>query len=129
MPFPTPETPADIAAIEAELQRILAPEARRAAGELAASKYLECATPVKCADGFTMSVQASYSHYCSPRDSVGPWHAVEVGFPTEPVEAFMPYIDGEDSDPTDTVYGYVPLKIVAQVVADHGGFAQAEAAQ
>lgn len=78
---------------------------------------------IKCADGFEMSVQASEFHYCAPRDSIGPWRSVEVGFPTEKVEAFMPYIDGEQSIPTETVYGYVPIELVAEAIDAHGGFA------
>lgn len=90
--------------------------------------HLNHVPQIVCADGFKMSVQASGYHYCSPRDSEGPWHSVEIGFPSERVEAFMPYIDGgEETDPTDTVYGYVPLELVAQAIADHGGFAKAEA--
>lgn len=112
--------------IELELQKRLDPSNRRdddVNGILGGSKHLRHLPVVECADGLRMSVQASYGHYCSPRDSVGPWHAVEIGFPTARVEQFMPFIDGDDSDPTDTVYGYVPLSIVADVIAEHGGFA------
>jgi hypothetical protein len=78
---------------------------------------------IVCVDGFSMSVQASSCHYCSPRENDGPYSSVEVGFPSARVETFMPYIDGdEDTDPTETVYGYVPVEIVAAVVAEHGGF-------
>lgn len=88
--------------------------------------HLRHTPKIVCADGFTMSVQASAFHYCTPRDSFGPWNSVEIGFPSERVEAFMPYIDGEASDPTDTVYGYVPIELVAQAIVDHGGVAKAE---
>ena len=37
---------------------------------------------VKCADGFSMSVQAGKGSYCSPRDDSGPYDSVEVGFPS-----------------------------------------------
>ena len=38
---------------------------------------------VVCADGFSMSVQASETHYCSPReDGAEKYTAVEVGYPT-----------------------------------------------
>lgn len=78
---------------------------------------------VICADGFTMSVQASSSHYCSPRDNEGPYVSVEIGFPSERVEEFMDYIDGnrDDTDPTDTVYGWVPVHVVVEVIDQHGG--------
>lgn len=118
---------AETKAIKAELKRLLAPKPRvnkriSGRGKRLADAYLEIAPLVQCADGFTMSVQASKHHYCTPRDSAGPWTKVEVGFPTTKVESFMPYIDGADSDPTDTVYGYVPIRLVVQAIADHGGF-------
>lgn len=111
----------------ARLRALLDPKTRPADPKVEAISHghLEHAETVTCADGFTMSVQASRFHYCSPRDSHGPWHAVEVGFPSAKVEAFMPFIDGQDEDPTGTVYGYVPIEVVAQVVIDHGGFAKA----
>lgn len=38
---------------------------------------------VVCNDGFTMSVQASQFHYCSPRvDLAESYDSVEVGFPS-----------------------------------------------
>jgi len=109
--------------INAETDKVTA----RFHGEaMALNRHLNHVPKIVCADGFKMSVQASAFHYCSPRDSAGPWSMVEVGYPSEKVEGFMPYIDGEDSNPTDTVYGYVPLRVVAQAIVDHGGFAKAE---
>lgn len=90
--------------------------------------YLIHVPQIKCSDGFEMSVQASSGHYCSPRDSYGPWSAVEVGYPSAKVDSFMPYIDGSDSNPTDTVYGYVPIELVVDAIAAHGGFAAEQAA-
>jgi hypothetical protein len=69
-----------------------------------------------CADGFDMSVQASKYHYCAPRTDTGPYHKVEIGFPSAPVAEFMEYQDGDDD-----VYGYVPVEIVNAVIAAHGG--------
>jgi hypothetical protein len=77
---------------------------------------------VVCADGFALSIQASSVHYCQPRDDYGPWHCVEVGFLSARVEALMPFADGE-YEPTKNVYGYVPVKIVAEIIAEHGGIA------
>lgn len=80
--------------------------------------------PIKCADGLELSVQASTTHYCSPRDSAGPWTAVEVGFPTERVEELMEYADNPD-DPTQTVYGWVPVEVIEAIVEKHGGIVEA----
>ena len=79
---------------------------------------------IVCAGGLKMSVQASRYHYCTPRDSVGPWSSVEIGFPSQRVERLMFYAE-DGSAPTDTVYGYVPIEVVAEVIAEHGGFARA----
>lgn len=82
-----------------------------------------------CKDGFTLSVQANEYAYCSPRWNDGGWHKYEVGYPSERCEELMPYIDGEDSNPTQTVYGYVPESIIMDVINRHGGFADLEAIQ
>jgi hypothetical protein len=80
---------------------------------------------LQCQDGFSMSVQASNGHYCRPReDNAEPYLEVEVGYPSEKVEEFWPYIDGDPDDPDQdyqTVYGYVPVDIVNAVIEKHGG--------
>jgi hypothetical protein len=102
-----------------ELQARLDPKPRR--NTRMAPKYLDRVPIVRCADGFTMSVQADDFMYCTPCDSVGPWSKVEIGFPSERVEKFMKWAENADT-PTETVYGWVPLEVVAEVVEDHGGF-------
>lgn len=78
-----------------------------------------------CADGFTMSVQGHRGAYSHPRDDFADqYSAVEIGFPSERVEEFMPFIDGGDSNPTETVYGYVPIAIVVAVIEKHGGLVE-----
>ncbi len=80
---------------------------------------------VVCADGTTLSIQASSGHYCEPRSNKGPYWSVEVGFPSVAIETFMDYIDQAGyADPTDSVYGWVPIYVVAQAILDHGGFAE-----
>ena len=75
---------------------------------------------MKCKDGFTMSVQASKGHYCRPRLDCGPWDKVEVGFPSQKEELLIEYAE-EPEKPTMTVYGYVPIEIVKQIILKHGG--------
>jgi len=76
--------------------------------------------PIVCNDGFKFSAQARSGCYCEPREDNGPWTAVEVGYPSEREELFMPYVEDE-SRPTDTVYGWVPVSVVREVIAKHGG--------
>ncbi len=102
---------------------------------------------VVCNDGFTISVQANECAYCTPRISQGladgklyfkgtfnfdrdvaygfidefiPYVEVELGYPSEVEEDLLPYAEDE-SDPTNTVYGYVPVEIVDSMIQRHGG--------
>lgn len=76
--------------------------------------------PIRCADGFTMSVQASAGTYCAPREDSGPWTAVEIGFPNRIEPLLWPYAE-TPGQWTDTVYGWVPVELAAAVVELHGG--------
>ena len=68
---------------------------------------------VKCADGTTLSVQASEYHYCSPRDNKGPYTEVEVWCASAPVTEF----DYSDDEPS----AYVPIEDVVRFIDNHGG--------
>lgn len=121
----------DVEAIRAELDRRLDHKSRSRSGreDSRYDAHLDLVPRIECASGLKMSVQASEFYYCAPRESVGPWHSVEVGFPTRRVAALANFAE----DPkrlTKTVYGWVPVEVVAQVIADNGGFkplAKAEA--
>ena len=77
---------------------------------------------IVCADGFTMSVQAGTgASYSSPRQGPGPFTAVEVGFPSQREELLMEFVDAGPEDPTEQVYGWVPAKVILEVVTKHGG--------
>lgn len=75
---------------------------------------------ITCKDGFSLSVQATQGAYCAPRDSVGPWWEVEVGFPSAAPELIAHLAENPD-DLTGTVYGYVDIELVEQLIALHGG--------
>lgn len=80
-----------------------------------------CREAIECNDGFAVSVQASEYHYCIPRENTGPYTHVEVGFPTEkPNDAMMQYAE-DPENPKDTVYAYVPVEIVWELLQMHGG--------
>ena len=79
---------------------------------------------IVCRSGLSFSAQAGDGRYCSPRDDEGPYDKVEVGYPNKVVSEFMPYIENDpDSDPLDSVYPYVPVKVVEMVVNKNGGLA------
>ena len=81
---------------------------------------------VICADGFEMSIQAHFGAYCSPRiDNAEKYTSVEIGFPSKREPMLIDFAD-EPSHPTETVYGYVPVQIVTNVIAKHGGIVEGE---
>ena len=81
---------------------------------------------VVCADGFCMSVQAHAGAYCRPRGNNEPKYThVEIGFPSEREPMLMEYCD-EPGAPLDTVYGYVPVQTVTNVIVKHGGIVEGE---
>ena len=78
---------------------------------------------IVCADGFKMSVQVGFSLYSTPKKVAKRYSAVEIGFPSEHeplIEEFAERVEDE-IDYTDTVYPYVPVKIVDKVLKKHGG--------
>lgn len=111
--------------------------------------YQEVRPRIVCNDGYSVSVQASEHAYCEPRytqwqsedrwhvingnyyssskiprnfrtDHFTPYESVELGYPSEADELIYEYAEGNDY--TGTVYGYVPVKIVEQLIEKHGGF-------
>ena len=78
---------------------------------------------IVCVDGFKMSVQVGSSLYSTPKKVAKRYSAVEIGFPSvhEPlIEEFAERVEDE-IDYTDTVYPYVPVKVVDKVLKKHGG--------
>jgi len=89
--------------------------------EAAGYKSRSTAKGIQCADGFTVSLQASKYHYCYPReDDCVEYYEVEIGFPSEVEELWLEYAE-QPEEPTGTVYGYVPVELVLQVLNEHGG--------
>ena len=76
---------------------------------------------VVCADGFSISIQASSFNYCSPReDDAVAYKSVELGFPNKPDPFILAYAE-EQGNWTGSVYGYVPAHVVRKMIAGHGG--------
>ena len=86
---------------------------------------------IVCTDGFTMSVQVGYSLYSTPKKVAKRYSAVEIGYPSEHeplIEEYAECYTSEelDIDFTNTVYGYVPVKLVDKVLKKHGGIDMTE---
>lgn len=72
----------------------------------------ECVRPrILCADGVQYSVQASRGHYCSPRNDVGPYTAVEVWCRRSSGGKWH----------TDDPEGWVALEKINRRIHRHGG--------
>lgn len=80
---------------------------------------------VQCEDGFNISIQASERNYSSPRDNLGPYTEVELGFPNATDETILPYAE-DRMNPTGTVYPYVPSEVVLEMLLKHGGMVEGE---
>lgn len=82
---------------------------------------------VRCRDGFEMSVQAGTMLYSIPRLDLsdGEYTACEIGFPNREEELIEQYAENPE-DLTETVYAYVPIEVIGEVIKKHGGFAGEE---
>lgn len=84
---------------------------------------------IVCADGFSMSVQAFDTSYCTPRQNEGPHTHMEGGFPSSaPLDpellAARENSYDEDFHPCDTVYPYVAREVFEREFALHGGIVE-----
>lgn len=77
---------------------------------------------IVCNDGFSISVQGSENHYCEPRKNLldQDYSAVELGFPSAPDDLIADYAE-DDEDLCQTVYGWVPINVVEELIEKHGG--------
>lgn len=80
---------------------------------------------IVCGDGFAMSVQAGKGLNCLPKVNLrsGKYDKVEVRYPSEPEELIKEYAK-DNCCLTDTIYPYVPIETVDQIIEKHGGMAQ-----
>ena len=96
-----------------------------------------------CADGYSISIQGHEGAYCSPRRNTAAlgYSEVELGFPTQSDELINEYAecgvtDAYTDEPlppeelevayTKTVYPYVPVSIVQELIKKHGGIVEGE---
>lgn len=76
---------------------------------------------VVCKDGYRVSIQANSYTYCRPRiDHADSYSKVELGYPNQEDDLISDYAENPVNQ-TGTVYGYVPVEIVDQLLEKHGG--------
>jgi len=78
-------------------------------------------------DGVTLSVQVSHTHYCDPReDDAFIYMGAEIGYPSQDMgPEFSEYAEDAEN-PTQTVYGYVPVYLIDRYITAHGGIVGTE---
>ena len=83
---------------------------------------------IVCVDGFTMSVQVGYSLYSEPKKVAKRYSKVEIGYPSERESLLEEYVESFYVTPdfTDSIYPYVPVKVVDKVLKKHGGIDMTE---
>lgn len=74
---------------------------------------------IVCADGFSISIQASVFNYCTPRENLenGEYTTVELGYPSEEDELIKEYKEIY----SNKIYPYVPIEVVGILIEKHGG--------
>lgn len=77
---------------------------------------------VICSDGFSVSIQAGYGMYSTPRTFFPPYTHVELGFPSHYEQDILDYAESfsEIESPTETVYPYVPIEVIYNALTKHG---------
>ena len=83
---------------------------------------------IVCTDGFTMSVQVGYRLYSEPKKVAKRYSKVEIGYPSERESLLEEYVESFYVTPdfTDSIYPYVPVKVVDKVLKKHGGIDMTE---
>jgi hypothetical protein len=103
---------------EYPLQKFLDGEDR--VTEVSGFKFKVLAPQLVLMDGTRISVQAGEGRYSDPRRNHGPYTEVEIGYPSREFAKLMPYAK-DPKQPTNTVYGYVPVEVLEEVIAACGG--------
>ena len=90
------------------------------------SHYQVVRKSLVCNDGTTLSVQASDTHWCSPRNSYVDYYTGDIEyFDYSSVEVWNVSVSvpdswsdyGDDNNP----YAYIPVNLVEEFIDSHGG--------
>jgi hypothetical protein len=76
---------------------------------------------IVCMDGFKMSVQGHEMTYSIPKKVGIEFEAMEIGFPSQQEDLIIEFIDRPGHEPTQSVYGFIPINLIEQVIEKHGG--------
>ena len=76
---------------------------------------------IVCTDGFKMSVQGHEMTYSIPKKVATEFEAMEIGFPSQQEDLIMEFIVPPGDKPTQSVYGFIPIDLIEQIIEKHGG--------
>mgnify|MGYP001552072057 FL=1 len=71
--------------------------------------------------GASLSIQASSSHYCLPREDEGPYTHYEMGFPENLEESDLAMLEEFEEAPGEGVCPYVPKDVLKKIINRNGG--------
>jgi hypothetical protein len=77
---------------------------------------------LECFDGFSVSLQGSEGNYSSPRKDNATYGAIEAGYPSVEEELLEPYQEDKQMPMQESVFGWVPMKVIYDIVIKHGGW-------
>ena len=78
-----------------------------------------------CADGYSISIQGGTAgHLCQPRRFCDEYERVELGYPNGHDDILIAYAYKTDRAQTETFFPYVPIEVVEQLIAKHGGIVE-----
>ena len=90
------------------------------------SKESKITKKVHFNNGGSISVLASSSHYCEPRNDNGPYTKFELGYPSKDTklpQSLLKYQEQSSiTDPYDNIFPYVPVRILMKLADMNGGF-------
>lgn len=73
---------------------------------------------VICADGARVTVQANETMWCTPRNNIGPYTAVEAGLPSvTPPASWAPF----RAEVGPAIYARLPVALLWEYFDAHGG--------
>lgn len=87
---------------------------------------MQLTKPLVLANGMVISIQASKTHYCTPKEDAPTadyayYDTFELGYPSQRLpEEFKEYADDTDHL-LDTVYSYVPKELLQNYINSVGG--------
>lgn len=84
-------------------------------------------------NGGNISIQASRTAYSNPRNDEGPYTHMEMGYPSKDTvlpKNVLRYVEQSSlegtNDPYDSVYPYVPVSVIKELVQANGGVKSGE---